>query len=61
MLISVVQILLAEVAKNLGKGGQSLAEKELGWNRRIIASPISSPDEMIVRAMLLIVDRCCSD
>ena len=28
---------MAEVVKGLGIGGQSLAERELGWNRRTIA------------------------
>ncbi len=28
---------MAEVVKGLGLGGQSLAERELGWNRRTIA------------------------
>ncbi len=27
---------MAEVVKTLGIGGQSLAERELGWNRRTI-------------------------
>lgn len=27
---------MAEVVKNLGFGGQTIAEKELGWNRRTI-------------------------
>ncbi len=27
---------MAEVVKGLGIGGQSLAERELGWNRRTI-------------------------
>ena len=27
---------MAEVVKGLGEGGQTLAERELGWNRRTI-------------------------
>ena len=31
---------MAQIVKELGVGGQSLAEKELGWNRRTIRKGI---------------------